>query len=82
MNLRTWLRLMTPNARDWKDSGPVQGARKSPNLGTQLGGPPNPAWLEWFMGWPVGWTALEPLETGRLASWLHSQRAALAGFEV
>lgn len=24
----------TPNARDWKDSGPTQGNRKSPNLGT------------------------------------------------
>lgn len=26
---------MTPNSRDWKDSGPTQGNRKSPNLGTQ-----------------------------------------------
>lgn len=25
----------SPLARDWKDSGPTQGARKSPNLGTQ-----------------------------------------------
>jgi hypothetical protein len=25
----------TPNQRDWKDTGPTQGARKSPNLGTQ-----------------------------------------------
>jgi hypothetical protein len=26
--------LPTPNGRDWKDSGPSQGNRKSPNLGT------------------------------------------------
>ena len=26
----------SPNARDWKDSGPSQGKRKSPNLGTQV----------------------------------------------
>jgi hypothetical protein len=26
----------TPNARDWKDSGPKQGNRKSPNLGTAV----------------------------------------------
>ena len=26
--------LPTPNARDWKDTGPTQGNRKSPNLGT------------------------------------------------
>jgi hypothetical protein len=25
-----------PQARDWKDSGPTQGNRKSPNLGTQV----------------------------------------------
>jgi len=27
---------ISPNARDWKDSGPTQGKRKSPNLGTQV----------------------------------------------
>lgn len=26
---------MTPNARDWKDTGATQGNRKAPNLGTQ-----------------------------------------------
>jgi len=26
----------TPAARDWKDTGPTQGARKSPNLGTTV----------------------------------------------
>lgn len=26
----------TANARDWKDTGPTQGARKSPNLGTMV----------------------------------------------
>lgn len=30
---REW---MTPNARDWKDTGPTQGARKSPNPGTTV----------------------------------------------
>jgi hypothetical protein len=29
-------RLMTPNKRDWKDSGSSQGNRHSPNLGTQV----------------------------------------------
>ena len=28
--------LPTPNARDWKDYGPSQGNRKSPNLGTAV----------------------------------------------
>lgn len=38
----------SPQARDWKDSGPTQGNRKSPNIGTQAtrlsceAGPPDP----------------------------------------
>jgi hypothetical protein len=33
------------------------------------GGQLNPQWVEWLMGWPIGHTALEPLETARLAEW-------------
>jgi hypothetical protein len=28
-------------------------------------GPLNPEWCEWFMGWPIGWTELRPLETDK-----------------
>lgn len=28
------------------------------------------AFREWMMGWPIGWTALEPLGTDRFQSWL------------
>jgi hypothetical protein len=24
-----------------------------------------PAFAEWWMGWPIGWTALKPVETGK-----------------
>ncbi len=27
---------------------------------------------EWMMGWPQGWTALEPLETAKFQQWQHS----------
>lgn len=27
---------------------------------------------EWIMGWPIGWTALEPLETDKLRQWFRS----------
>ncbi|SRR6266404_586962 len=27
---------------------------------------------EWMMGWPLGWTALEPLETGKFLAWRRS----------
>ena len=30
----------------------------------------NPQWVEWLMGWPLGWTELQPLETGRFREWL------------
>jgi hypothetical protein len=34
------------------------------------GGPLNPEWVEWLMGWPIGWTDLRPLGMGRfLLSW-------------
>lgn len=28
----------------------------------------NPDWVEWLMGWPIGWTSLDPLDT-QLALW-------------
>ena len=63
-------KMPSPQARDWKDTGPTQGNRKSPNLGTTVGGSLNPEWVEWLMGWPIGWTDLEPLETARFQEWL------------
>ncbi len=30
----------------------------------------NPDWIEWLMGWPIGWSALKPLETARFREWL------------
>jgi len=33
--------------------------------GEKTGGGLNPMWVEWLMGWPLGWTDLNALETGR-----------------
>ena len=33
------------------------------------GGHLNPEWAEWLMGWPIGWTDLRPLATGKFQSW-------------
>ena len=54
----------TPTAHDAKDSGkaPSEGLRKSPCLAFKVGGQLNPMWVEWLMGWPLGWTDLKPLE--------------------
>jgi DNA (cytosine-5)-methyltransferase 1 len=32
------------------------------------GGPLNPTWVEWLMGWPTEWSALKPLGTDRSRS--------------
>jgi len=34
------------------------------------GGSLNPTWVEWLMGWPLGWTDLKPLETDKYQQWL------------
>jgi len=46
----------SPQARDWKDSGPTQGNRKSPNLGTQCAGlvaPESPSTHGKPQDWPT-----------------------------
>lgn len=57
----------TPTAHDAKDTGtaPSEGRRNTPCLAYQAGGKLNPTWVEWLMGWPLGWTDLKPLETDK-----------------
>jgi hypothetical protein len=64
----------TPTARDHKD-GTKESCQNVPVnclLGravhvdsTSTTGSLNPLWVEWLMGWPIGWTGLEPLGTGK-----------------
>lgn len=42
---------------------------------TEIAARLNPDWVEWLMGWPIGWTALRPLATDRFRSWLHGRFA-------
>jgi len=34
----------------------------------------NPSWVEWLLGWPIGWTDLKPLAMDRFLAWrrMHS----------
>jgi hypothetical protein len=34
------------------------------------GGQLNPNWVEWLMGWPIGWTDLQPLAMDKYRTWL------------
>ena len=38
-------------------------------LSYQVGGQLNPPWVEWLMGWPIGWTEFEPLEMAKFQLW-------------
>jgi len=60
----------TPTARDHKDSGENMNLYRDKRQDTQLAivtkrlepektGSLNPEWVEWLMGYPIGWTALE-----------------------
>jgi hypothetical protein len=33
------------------------------------GGQLSPEWVEWLMGWPIGWTALKPLAMDKFREW-------------
>ena len=35
----------------------------------KTGGQLNPTWVEWLMGWPLGWTDLNPLEMDKFQKW-------------
>jgi DNA (cytosine-5)-methyltransferase 1 len=47
-----------------------RGGRKGEQLPFVAGGPLNGDWCEWHMGFPRGWTKLEPMKPGDFARWL------------
>lgn len=66
-------RMPTLVARDHRSPGRSRlertGSKAGDHLPNVVGGPLNPDWCEWFMGFPIGWTASEPLETPRFHEW-------------
>lgn len=64
-NLNDWLAAQmvpTPTARDWKSGKHAtqeeRGRSAGPPLSEMAGGQLNPPWVEWLMGYPIGWTDL------------------------
>lgn len=49
--------LPTPEAQN-QGGYQVSNGKKIPRLGTVIGGQLNPNWVEWLMGFPIGWTDL------------------------
>jgi DNA (cytosine-5)-methyltransferase 1 len=58
----------TPQARDGDQRGPAdpnvrEAQGHSVSLHDQIGGQLNPPWVEWLMGFPLGWTDSSASET-------------------
>lgn len=53
----------TPTTQDSENNGgPSQMKPRTKPLNSVVGGRLNPEFVEWLMGWPIGWTACEPVE--------------------
>ena len=67
-NLGTVVHWATPVSDDtsYRKNKYAQGGTA---LSTQAGGKLNPTWVEWLMGWPLGWTDLKPLEMDKYHLW-------------
>ena len=70
----------TPQASDsnkWSNQSLAERQAKGQQirLNTQVspdggqGGQLNPEWVEWLMGWPIGWTELKPLAMDKFREW-------------
>lgn len=76
-NLRTAIqRAPTTSSNDHRGSskpGQRRGQLTDPEMGIiPAGGKLNPDWEDWYMGFPIGWTDVRPLETHRFRQWLGS----------
>ena len=60
----------TPTKQDaHNNAGPSQMERNTKPLNAEGGGALNPDWVEWLMGWPIGWTDLRGLAMDRFQRW-------------
>jgi len=54
----------TPTAHNAKETNaPSESERNTPTLAAQAGGKLNPEWVEWLMGFPIGFTDSKDWET-------------------
>jgi len=76
-------RVLTPKARDYRTGDNPESRRAiakqtgewhTPDLNDVAapGGQLNPDWVEWLMGWPIGWTDSNASGTGKFRRWLNS----------
>ena len=76
ISLQTAVMLPTPTVNDSKNNGSPSQYRRTSNgkprdlqLNAVVGGALNPTWVEWLMGWPLGWTDCGASATDRFREW-------------
>jgi hypothetical protein len=76
-------RWRTPTAREYKGASPASWTERDPKDGDPIptltdqvnsrqGRTPgrlNADWVEWLMGWPIGWTSLDPMDPAVFEEW-------------
>ena len=89
-NLNDWAaKFPTPCRTDYKGAGKTGTCRdrlvregkmtdkERHQIGAGNGGKLNPDWVEWLMGFPIGWTDLKQSEMPKFRSWLRQHSADL-----
>lgn len=81
--VKLWRTPQASDANKWSNQSLAERLAKGQQvrLNTQVspaggqGGQLNPEWVEWLMGWPIGWTELKPLVMDKFREWQrqHSQ---------
>ena len=77
VSARTWPTPQASDSNKWSNQtledrkAKGQQIRLSTAVSPQgcQGGQLNPEWVEWLMGWPIGWTELKPLEMDKFREW-------------
>ncbi|YCA14055.1 hypothetical protein M1D97_10490 [Kushneria sp. AK178] len=72
----------SPGALKRKDGRRRDNDRLDHAVMSREGGQLNPEWVEWLMGWPIGWTALKPLEMDRFREWQQQHSTASDEHEI
>lgn len=62
-NLKGCVMYPTPRAQSATGASEAPNRQGAPDLQTVCGGLLNPTWVEWLMGFPIGWTELSVSET-------------------
>ena len=73
----------TPTAANGLDGGShSRAACSKAGMEVPTAGKLNPNWVEWLMGWPIGWTALRPSETAKSPNARQPRGECLEGLEA